>query len=89
MYMQRVIDPSKISELTQLSIDAGGEAFNLAQIERHLDIAKSALSEADFGVDRIEALMEFARDIGDVDKLSDLEPAPSISRGKELGRSTP
>ena len=89
MYMQRVIDPSKISELTQLSIDAGGEAFNLAQIERHLDIAKSALSEAEFEVDRAEELMEFARDIGDVDKLNDLESAPSINRGNELGRSTP
>ena len=69
MYMQRVIDPSRISELTQMSIDAGGKEFNLAKIQEHLDMAKSALSNAALGTDRIDELMSLARDIGDVNQI--------------------
>ncbi len=66
MYMQRVIDPSRISDLTQMSVDAGGREFNLAQIQLHLDMAKSALSDAEFEPNNIDELMLLAHDIGDV-----------------------
>ena len=74
MYMQRVIDPSRISELTQMSIDAGGREFNLAQVQKHLDMAESALSDAEFETDRIDELMLLARDIGDVDQIQNAAP---------------
>ena len=69
MYMERVIDPSRISELTQMSIDAGGKEFNLAQIQKHLDMAKSALSDAEIETDRVNELMSLAHDIGDVSQI--------------------
>ena len=69
MYMQRVIDPSRIAELTQMSIEAGGKEFNLAQIQKHLDMAKSALSDAEFEANRIDGLLSLARDIGDVNQI--------------------
>ncbi len=75
MYMQRVIDPSRIAELTQMAIDAGGQAFNLNQIQKHLDIARSALSDAEIGPDRAEELMSLAHDIGDVDQIQGAAPA--------------
>lgn len=74
MYMQRVIDPSRISELTQMSIDAGGREFNLAQINKHLEMAESALTEAELESDRIEELTSLARDIGDVNQIQSPEP---------------
>ncbi len=69
MYMQRVIDPSRISELTQLARDAGSQEFNTAQICKHLDDAKSALVDAGISNEDVGSLMTLARDISDADKV--------------------
>ena len=79
MYMQRVIDPSRIAELTQMSVDAGGREFNLAQIQKHLDMAKSALSDAEFEPNRVEGLMSLAFDIGDVNQIQSAGTAESFN----------
>ena len=70
MYMQRVIDPSHISDLTEMAVDAGGREFNLEQIETHLGKAEQELRDAGFSGRNAEKLMELARDIGDVSQLN-------------------
>ncbi len=72
MYMQRVIDPSRISELTQLVVDAGAREFTVEQIESHLANAEAALSEAGVGASDAARLMVLARDIGDIDQIHDM-----------------
>ena len=79
MYMQRVIDPTKITELTQMSRDAGGEEFNLVQIRKHMDIAMSALSDAGIENAQVEALMTVAQDVGDFNSMRNAGPAESVN----------
>lgn len=69
MYLQRVIDPSRISELTELAAEAGAKEFTLERITARLREAEDALSQA--GVDENHAanLMALARDIGNVSQL--------------------
>ena len=69
MYMQRVIDPSRISELTDLTMDAGGREFTLERIKSQLAIAEEALSQAGVDPQNASSLMALARDIGDTDQL--------------------
>ena len=69
MYMQRVIDPSRISDLVEMAVEAGGKEFNLEQIHSHLGQAERALVDAGFADQNVEKLMELARDIGDVGQL--------------------
>ena len=68
MYMQRVIDPSRISELTEMAAEAGGREFNLDQITSHLRQAEDALADAGLS----DELMGIAREIGDVSQVSHL-----------------
>ncbi len=68
MYMQRVIDPSRIAELTSLAADAGGRDFTLKQIQSHLKNAEDALSQTGIEEDVRSKLMVLAKDIGDVDR---------------------
>lgn len=72
MYMQRVIDPSRIAELTSLAADAGGRDFTLKQIRSHLKNAEEALSQAGIEEDVGSKLMVLAKDIGDVDSTDSL-----------------
>ncbi len=72
MYMQRVIDPSRIAELTSLAADAGGREFTLKQIQSHLKNAEDALSQAGIDEDARSKLMVLAKDIGDVDRADSL-----------------
>ncbi len=72
MYMQRVIDPSRIGELTSLAADAGGRDFTLKQIRSHLKNAEEALSQAGIEEDVRSKLMVLAKDIGDVDRADSL-----------------
>ena len=72
MYMQRVIDPSRIAEITSLAADAGGREFTLEQIRSHLDNAEDALSQAGIEEDARSKLMILAKDIGDVDSADSL-----------------
>ena len=72
MYMQRVIDPSRIAELTSLAADAGGRDFTLKQIRSHLKNAEEALSQAGIEEDVRSKLMVLAKDIGDVDSAESL-----------------
>ena len=69
MYMQRVIDPSRISELTELVVDAGAREFTKEQIDFYLANAEAALSEAGVDASSATGLMALARDIGDVDRI--------------------
>ncbi len=69
MYLQRVIDPSRIAELTQMAIDAGAKEFNLVMIDRYLDKAESALSKTGIATADADKLMALVRDIGDVDRV--------------------
>ena len=72
MYMQRVIDPSRIAELTSLAVDAGGRDFTLKQIRSHLVNAENALSQAGIEPDDREKLMVLANDIGDVNHVNSM-----------------
>ena len=72
MYMQRVIDPSRISELIELAVDAGAREFTVAQIKSRVDAAETALSEAGIGEEDTARLMALARDIADIASLADL-----------------
>lgn len=69
MYMQRVIDPSHISDLVEMAVEAGGREFNIEQIHKHLANAEQALADAGFEDRNVAKLMELARDIGDVEQL--------------------
>ncbi len=69
MYMQRVIDPSHITDLVEMADEAGGREFNLEQIHKHLEKAEQALASAGFEDQNVAKLMELARDIGDVEQL--------------------
>lgn len=69
MYMQRVIDPSRISELTDLAEDAGGREFTLERIKSQLVVAEDALSQAGVDPKNASSLMALARDIGDIDQI--------------------
>ncbi len=73
MFMQRVIDPSRIAELTAMTADAGGEEFTHGQIEKHAMDAEAALSDAGIDADSAASLMSLAREIGDVSQVE--EPA--------------
>ena len=70
MYMQRVIDPSRIAELKQMVLDAGGKEFNIAKIHQHLKEAENALVDAGLGNEETESLMAVARDISDANVFS-------------------
>ena len=72
MYMQRVIDPARISDLVDMAVEAGGREFNLEKIQSHLGKAEQALADAGFDGRNAEKLMELARDIGDVGQLDQL-----------------
>ena len=69
MYMQRVIDPSHISDLVEMAVEAGGREFNLEQIHKYLRKAEQALADAGLEDRNAANLMELARDIGDVGQL--------------------
>ena len=69
MYMQRVIDPSHITDLVEIAVESGGREFNLEQIHKHLGKAEQALAGAGFEDQNVAKLMELARDIGDVGQL--------------------
>ena len=69
MYMQRVIDPSRISELTQMAVDSGAKEFNLAQIGTYLGNAESALVDIGLETEDITNLMKLARDLSDADHV--------------------
>ena len=69
MYIQRVIDPSRIAELTQMAVDSGAVEFNLAQIRTHLGNAESALLDAQIGSEDVSHLMLLARDMSDANKV--------------------
>ncbi|MYF80020.1 MAG: hypothetical protein F4180_09365 [Chloroflexi bacterium] len=69
MYMQRVIDPSHITDLVDMAAEAGGREFNLEQIHKHLEKAEQALASAGFEDQNVAKLMELARDIGDIEQL--------------------
>ena len=69
MYMQRVIDPSRISDLVEMAVEAGGKEFNLEQIHSHLGQAERALVDAGFADQNVAKLTKLARDIGDVAQL--------------------
>ena len=66
MYMQRVVDPSRISELIEMSEDAGAREFNVQQIESQLSAAEKALSDAGLSGD----LMLFAHEISDIGQVA-------------------
>ena len=72
MYMQRVIDPSRIAELTSLAVDAGGRDFTLKQIRSHLVNAEEALSKAGIEADDRTKLLALANDIGDVKQVDSM-----------------
>ena len=72
IFMQRVIDPPRIAELTAMTIDAGGQEFTLAQIESHLTDAERAISQAGIDTNTVSGLMSLAHDICDIDQISDL-----------------
>ena len=72
MYMQRVIDPSRIAELTSLAVDAGGRDFTLKQIRSHLVNAENALSQAGIEADDRTKLLALANDIGDVKQVDSM-----------------
>ena len=72
MYMQRVIDPSRIAELTSLAVDAGGRDFTLKQIRSHLVNAENALSQAGIEPDDRTKLLALANDIGDVKQVDSM-----------------
>ena len=69
MYMQRVIDPSHITDLVEMAVEAGGREFNAEQIHKHLEKAEQFLVEAGFEDKDVAKLMVLARDIGDVGQL--------------------
>ena len=69
MYMQRVIDPSHIADLTEMAVEAGGKEFNVEQVQTYLRKAEHALVDAGFEDLNVAKLMELARDIGDVEQL--------------------
>ncbi len=69
MFMQRVIDPSRISELISMTADAGAREFTLETIESHLSRAETAVREAGLERDSVARLMLLARDIGDVNQI--------------------
>ena len=69
MYMQRVIDPSHISDLVEMAVEAGGREFNLEQIHKHLRKAEQALADAGLEDRNVANLMDLARDISDIGQL--------------------
>ena len=69
MYMQRVIDPSHISDLVDMAVEAGGREFNIEQIHKHLGKGEQTLANAGFEDQYVANLMELARDISDVRQL--------------------
>ncbi len=79
MYMQRVIDPSRISELIKLADDAGAREFTVKQIESRFADAEIALSEAGVGSIDAAKLMALARDIADIDKIDDISSSVDLS----------
>jgi geranylgeranyl diphosphate synthase type I len=73
MFMQRVIDPSRIAELTAMVADAGGREFTLGQIATHLSNAEAALLETGIDAEATAGLISLAHEIGDVDRIADLD----------------
>ena len=71
MFMQRVIDPSRISELTAMAADAGGRDFTIGQIGSHLKNAETALDDTGVDAASIVGLMSLAHEIGDVNQIAD------------------
>ena len=71
MFMQRVIDPSRISELTAMAADAGGRDFTIGQIGSQLKNAETALDDTGVDAASIVGLMSLAHEIGDVNQIAD------------------
>ena len=69
MYMQRVIDPSHISDLTKMAVDAGGKEFNMEQIDSHLGKAESSLAKVGLDAGTAAKLMALAHEICDINQL--------------------
>ena len=69
MFMQRVIDPSRISELISMTTDAGAREFTMETIETHLSRAESAVCDAGLEGDSVATLMSLARDVSDLNQI--------------------
>ena len=69
MYMQRVIDPSRIPELIELAVESGAREFTIDQIKLHLREAKEVLAGVGIDENNVQSLMKLVRDIADVNRL--------------------
>ncbi len=70
MYMQRVIDPSRISDLSTLAAEAGAREYTLTAIEEQLTAADKILVDIGISNDHRNGLMKLAREIADIEQIT-------------------
>ncbi len=69
IYLQRVIDPAQIAELSQLAEDAGAKDFMLKKMEAMRAEAKATLHQAGISADHIPGMLDLARQISDTHSI--------------------
>lgn len=69
LYMQRVIDPSKVEELVEIAESAGARDFTLDQAQKAIRKIENAIDEARLQPETANAMLELAKDLSNLDTL--------------------
>lgn len=71
IYMKRLLDPSEISELTEIASETGARSFTLQKAKNLIQEAETSLHKAGIKDESAQNLIDFACDIADIHMLPD------------------